>query len=68
MNGTDLRDAPWRLWLWPYGVVGVVLITLLWLLLPGAGGAGWFWLPLALAYGAAVAWITLSPDARPPWR
>lgn len=49
------REASERGWIWPMGVIGVVVITLLWLILPGEGGAGWLWLPIAFAYGLFVA-------------
>ena len=61
--GTDGR-ALWRVWLWPWGVAGVLLITLAWMVLPGGGGAGWLWLPLAFAFGVYVAWTSWAPGRR----
>ena len=61
VDETAKRPGLWRDWLWPPGVVAVIVITLLWLLLPGEGGAGWLWLPLAFAVGVAVAWLTSAP-------
>ena len=49
------REATERGWIWPMGVVGVLAITLLWMVLPGEGGAGWVWLPIAFVYGLFVA-------------
>lgn len=64
VDGTDRRPGLWREWLWPPGVIAVVVITLLWLLLPGEGGAGWLWLPLSFAVGVAVAWLTSAPGRK----
>ena len=54
----------WRVWLWPVGVVTTVVLTLLWIVLPGDGGAGWLWLPLAFAIGVGFSWLTWMPGRR----
>ena len=56
-------DGPLALeWTWPWGVIGVLAVTLLWMMFEGA--TAWLWLPLAFLFGVYVAWRTWSYGRR----